>query len=731
MSDSTSLLDTISTSQAQKEVTANALFDAASTSILFARRASTSSALTWGFYGGTIFIGGARTAIANGTVALTASTTNYVEVDAAGVVAVATSQTAGKMLLYAVVTGASTVTSYTDQRSSVAMASFFFQYVAVAMADANQTLTQAQGLCATIDCTGALTAGRNLVVSTRRTRFAVHNNTTGGFAVTVKTSAGTGVPVAMGDRSIVECDGTNVVLVANSSSTYVLPTATASVLGGVKVGDGLNIASQVLSAHEAVNVQTGTSYTYVTGDKGKLVRHNNAAAIAGSLPQAGASFPDGWFMDVLNYGAGTLTITPTTSMIDGQTNLVLTTGQGVRIISDNTNYFTIRGAGGYTLPIASASVLGGVKVGSGLSIDGGGVLSASGSAPSTATLTDFAQDTGTTTGLTYGFQAGRIREGATTTNVAAGTILLTASTTNYVEVSGAGTVSTNTTGFTNLRYSMATVVTGASTITTVTDKRGVITVSSSLGDMLSVLTASEVAVTGTVTLDSTAFGKMHKCSGTTADYTVTLPAASGNSGKFIGFRMEGGLTKLVTLDGNASETIDGTTTRIMWANETAVLMCDGTGWVKIFGKSIPMFANMKRTTAQSITNATETIVAMGSTVDDNSGLLADTTNGRVNIKRPGIYNCSGFVTLESMASGNSVSGGVSKNAAGGNDSPNASNNFSVSGSGFVAASSAANFKCVAGDFIVTWVFHNNGASKNTRTAATVQPTLSVAEIPSW
>ena len=39
---------------------------------------------------------------------------------------------------------------------------------------------------------------------------------------------------------------------------------------------------------------------------------------------------------------------------------------------------TATGGGGYELPIASASTLGGVKVGEGLSIDAGGVLSASG-----------------------------------------------------------------------------------------------------------------------------------------------------------------------------------------------------------------------------------------------------------------------------------------------------------------------------------------------------------------
>jgi hypothetical protein len=43
------------------------------------------------------------------------------------------------------------------------------------------------------------------------------------------------------------------------------------------------------------------------------------------------------------------------------------------------------GGGSYTLPTASASILGGIKVGSGLSIDGGGVLSATGGGTGTVT----------------------------------------------------------------------------------------------------------------------------------------------------------------------------------------------------------------------------------------------------------------------------------------------------------------------------------------------------------
>jgi hypothetical protein len=119
MANSTTNLDTISSSQASKEVTANALFDAGSPTTLFGRRASTTSALTWGFYGGRFTKpDGTRITVANGTVALSASATNYVESDQNGVVSKNTAGfSAGAIPLYSIVTGASTVTSYTDERT--------------------------------------------------------------------------------------------------------------------------------------------------------------------------------------------------------------------------------------------------------------------------------------------------------------------------------------------------------------------------------------------------------------------------------------------------------------------------------------------------------------------------------------------------------------------------------------------------------------------------------------
>lgn len=119
MSNSTTQLDVIQPNSANKEAVANALFDAASPSMLWGRHASACNLLTWGYYGGNFQVGTTSNPIANGTLTLTASTTNYVQADATtGAVTVVTgSFTSGKIPLYTIVTNASTVTSYTDLRS--------------------------------------------------------------------------------------------------------------------------------------------------------------------------------------------------------------------------------------------------------------------------------------------------------------------------------------------------------------------------------------------------------------------------------------------------------------------------------------------------------------------------------------------------------------------------------------------------------------------------------------
>jgi hypothetical protein len=72
---------------------------------------------------------------------------------------------------------------------------------------------------------------------------------------------------------------------------------------------------------------------------GKLITFNNAGAIAVTLPAATTvGFEANKGFNVLALGAGTVTVTPTTSTINGGATKTYATGVGGRITSDGTNY---------------------------------------------------------------------------------------------------------------------------------------------------------------------------------------------------------------------------------------------------------------------------------------------------------------------------------------------------------------------------------------------------------
>lgn len=117
MADSTTHITQIEASQAQKEVTANGLFDAASPAMAYGRHAEACSGLTWGYYG-TRFGGDV---VANGTHACAASATTYMLVDVVtGAVSFSTDSGDWDDVDYAraylITTGPSSVTGYEDHR---------------------------------------------------------------------------------------------------------------------------------------------------------------------------------------------------------------------------------------------------------------------------------------------------------------------------------------------------------------------------------------------------------------------------------------------------------------------------------------------------------------------------------------------------------------------------------------------------------------------------------------
>jgi hypothetical protein len=100
-------------------------------------------------------------------------------------------------------------------------------YTTQAITDgADTTLTMTQGASAVarnmyIELTGTLTAARNLIVPSNKKLYFIFNNTTGGFAVTVKVSGQTGVSVANGTKTILVSNGTDIVLATTTAATGV------------------------------------------------------------------------------------------------------------------------------------------------------------------------------------------------------------------------------------------------------------------------------------------------------------------------------------------------------------------------------------------------------------------------------------------------------------------------------------------------------------------------------
>jgi hypothetical protein len=107
--------------------------------------------------------------------------------------------------------------------------------------------------------------------------------------------------------------------------------------------DMLNMLTSAAGWGGPDNPQTGTTYTMLEEDAGRLLTLSNASAIAVTLPQAGTTgFEDGsWFL-LKNIGAATVTVTPTTSTVDGGATLVLLSGQWASIHSDGTNYRSLK-----------------------------------------------------------------------------------------------------------------------------------------------------------------------------------------------------------------------------------------------------------------------------------------------------------------------------------------------------------------------------------------------------
>jgi hypothetical protein len=124
---------------------------------------------------------------------------------------------------------------------------------------ASHTLTTANGTtsearCAILQCSGTPGAAATVICPALSKIYIIKNSVSGGYAVTLKTSAGTGISVPNGGTALLYCDGTNVVS------------------GGGLNGDVVGPASA-----------TDTAIATFDGVTGKLIKNNASVTIAANV----------------------------------------------------------------------------------------------------------------------------------------------------------------------------------------------------------------------------------------------------------------------------------------------------------------------------------------------------------------------------------------------------------------------------------------------------------------
>ena len=120
-----------------------------------------------------------------------------------------------------------------------------------------------------LNLTGTPGAARNVICPAVSKIYVVYNNTTGGFAQTVKTSAGTGISVPNGATAFLRCNGTDVVVALNYLGSLTLgaalPVASggtgAATLTGVLKGNGTSAITAATAGTDYVAPGTATTFT--------------------------------------------------------------------------------------------------------------------------------------------------------------------------------------------------------------------------------------------------------------------------------------------------------------------------------------------------------------------------------------------------------------------------------------------------------------------------------------
>jgi hypothetical protein len=151
---------------------------------------------------------------------------------------------------------------------------FAFDYTSIDVAGSgNYVLSGSELNRIAYQFTGVLTGNRNIIVPNTVQQYWVTNDTTGAYTLTVKTATGTGVSVAAGSRTILYCDGTNVVAADTGGLALPIPISQGGTgattagnalinLGGTATGIAIFTASTQSAAQVAIGLEPIQGGTY-------------------------------------------------------------------------------------------------------------------------------------------------------------------------------------------------------------------------------------------------------------------------------------------------------------------------------------------------------------------------------------------------------------------------------------------------------------------------------------
>jgi hypothetical protein len=221
----------------------------------------------------------------------------------------------------------------------------------VPMTDADYTLSALNGTSdearnMVVRMTGTLTAARNVIVPTQAKLYILENATTGGFALTLKTAAGTGISVPNATSLFLRCDGTNVVnAFSGSTGSVTNVTGTAPVVSSGGATPAISMAAATTSVPGYL---TAADWTTFNGKQAALVSGTSIKTLGGATLLGAGDY------GTLGAGFGG---TGQTSYTNGQLLIGNTTGNTLTkaSLTAGANITITPGAGSITIAASVSS----------------------------------------------------------------------------------------------------------------------------------------------------------------------------------------------------------------------------------------------------------------------------------------------------------------------------------------------------------------------------------------